>query len=142
MTSENTPDEPRPRVVIEDHDSARAWLEQRVLESAGYDVSICEGGEGHPGRQCLLARDGWCPFLDGADAVVCHLPPGEKLDVARRIRDQYPKMVLVLDPEGPAQQDPAVAQMLERNPVERPVPEPALAREIRAALRVPLRLDE
>jgi len=135
MTPEDRLKAVRPRVVIEDHDEARAWLEQKVLEAAGYDVSVCGGGETHAGRQCLLARDGWCPFLDGADAVVCHLPPGEKLNVTRRIRDQYPGMVVVLDPEGVSPRDAVDVELLERNPVERPEPEPAIAQDIRAALR-------
>jgi len=134
MTSEDKPKQRRPRVVIEDHNEARAWLEQTALEAAGYDVSVCGGGESQAGRQCLLARDGWCPFLDGADAVVCHLPPGEKLNVARQIRDQYPEMVVVLDPDDGSQRDAVDIALLERNPVERPEPEPALARDIRAAL--------
>ena len=125
----------RPRVVIEDPDEARSWLEKRLLEEAGFEVDVCGGRESHPGRQCLLVREGWCPFIDRADAVVCHLPLGEELDVAGRISERYPGVVVVLDPdEVGAEADPAI-ELLDRNPVERPGPEPALARRIRAALR-------
>ncbi|HUO48133.1 MAG TPA: hypothetical protein VMU09_04790 [Acidimicrobiales bacterium] len=62
-----------PRVLIESDDGAEATALVRVLERQGYRCAWCPGPGTTDARDCPLVRDGCCPLVEGADAVVSTL---------------------------------------------------------------------
>lgn len=59
----------KPRVLLEQRDPARGWVEESVLLAQGYDVAVCWGPSS--GRTpCPLVSEGDCALVDGADAIV------------------------------------------------------------------------
>lgn len=77
-TSGHTPSWPRPhrrpRVLIES-DRTR-WVGEDELRHAGLDVAVCGGACQETGH-CPVLKGEACPLVEGADAVVVDLPPGD-----------------------------------------------------------------
>jgi CheY-like chemotaxis protein len=86
----------RPRVLIEDADGERALSTATALRSAGYTVGICGGPT--DSAPCPLAEGEDCPFVDGADVIVCALAPDTRAgrDVLHALRLRRPSRPLVI----------------------------------------------
>ncbi|MEL7157082.1 MAG: hypothetical protein AAFN30_10830, partial [Actinomycetota bacterium] len=65
---------PRPRLLIES-DRTR-WIGEDELRDAGLDVAVCAGACQDTGH-CPVLNGEPCPLVEGADAVVIDLPPGD-----------------------------------------------------------------
>lgn len=64
---------PRPRVLIEEPDVARAYAYWRLLDNNGYEASCCRGPRGLDPRPCPLVACGRCELVERADVVVSSL---------------------------------------------------------------------
>jgi len=82
----------RPRVLIEDDHPALAISDFTLFKQAGFDVAFCSG-PGEDPDACPLLRDGQCPLVAGADAVLHSLDPAS--GVAAAIRRQRPDLPVV-----------------------------------------------
>ncbi len=65
----------RPRLLVEG--CGGRWRGAREARAAGWDVITCAGPGSSRVPVCPMLNGGTCPLVDGADAVVMVLPPGD-----------------------------------------------------------------
>jgi hypothetical protein len=74
----------RPRVLVE---LSGAWHAERAARRADYDVICCPGPPPHASGRCPLVEGDGCPLVEGADAVVALVRPGDEF--ATRLLDAH-----------------------------------------------------
>jgi hypothetical protein len=77
----------RPRVLVEDDDTALAVSDFSLFAQAGFDVAYCSGPGDNPG-DCPVLRGQRCRLAAGADVVLHGLDP--ELGVAAALLRQQP----------------------------------------------------
>ena len=88
----------RPRVLIEDPDSARALETATALRAAGYGVAICPGPD--EDSRCPVAGTHTCALVDGADAIVSNFGSnGRGWEIVDGLRRSRPRTPVVLNVE-------------------------------------------
>jgi len=94
----------RPRVVVENPDFGIGFAVERVLENAGYDVTLCGGPDSLARHECPLVFTGTCDLVSGADVVVHSLNPdrSEHAEVLRALRATHPETPVVVEVPGPS----------------------------------------
>jgi RimJ/RimL family protein N-acetyltransferase len=70
------PPHERPRLLVEG--TAGRWRGTVEARAAGFDVLTCPGPSSPAGRRCPRLSGGHCPLVDGADAIVVALRPGDE----------------------------------------------------------------
>jgi len=91
---------PRPQVLVEEPDVARAYACWRLLDNNGYEVSWCRGPRGLGSTPCPLVACGRCELVERADVVVSSLGlhrESSRMVVAalRRLHPEIPVVVQV-----------------------------------------------
>ena len=90
--------EDRPRVLVENADSAIASATEHLLLAEGFDIATCSGPSGRRAR-CPLVTDGECAQAQEADVILYSLRINDPdcLDVLRTLRLAVPDTPIVVE---------------------------------------------
>lgn len=93
----------RARVLIENADSGEAWVMQKLLTDAAYDVQTCGGPDCLKRHRCPLVTEEKCSLVEGADVVVhgLNLERPDQAAVLQAIRDRHPDTPVVVEVPTP-----------------------------------------
>jgi DNA-binding NtrC family response regulator len=87
------------RVVVENVDGAERFIEQAILEDAGFEVVGCAGPAELQDSTCPVTAGSDCPAIEAADLVVSSFrvedPDGSRIIGA--IRQRYPDTPIVVE---------------------------------------------
>lgn len=91
----------RPRVLVENPDTAQLWAYAGILRDAGYDVATCTGEHPDGKDRCPLIEAGHCGLVEGADVVVstCSIHRGDRLLAVLGSKGSTPIVVEVPPPD-------------------------------------------